>query len=68
MKTVRLIRHKESFEVRESTFFYFDDDPLRGNVRRRVTSEEALKQAKEFARSRDEEKARTTPEDDAGQV
>ena len=54
MKTVRLIRHKESFEVRESTFFYFDDDQVRANVRRRVTSEEALKQAKEFARSRDE--------------
>ena len=32
--TVRLIKHNESYEVRVSTYFYFDDNPGRRPIRR----------------------------------
>jgi hypothetical protein len=36
---VRIIKHQESFEVRVSTFFYFDDNPGRRAVNNRMTPE-----------------------------
>jgi hypothetical protein len=57
--TIRLIRHEAiancgSFEVRfsdgrVSQFFYWDDEPGRRVQPDQFTSEEALKQAREFA-------------------
>jgi hypothetical protein len=49
--TVRIIPHEESFEVRVSTFFYFDNDKSRTAVSGRPDQETAKKQAQEFARS-----------------
>jgi hypothetical protein len=59
--TIRLIRHEAtancgSFEVRfsdgrVSQFFYWDDKPGRRVQPDQLTSEEALKQAREFAQA-----------------
>jgi hypothetical protein len=49
--TVRIIPHEESFEVRVSTYFYFDNDKSRTAVSGRVDQETAKKQAQEFARA-----------------
>lgn len=48
--TVRIIQHEESFEVRVSTFYYFDNDPSRRSINGRVDQETAKVQAQEFAR------------------
>jgi hypothetical protein len=49
--TVRIIPHEESFEVRVSTYFYFDEDAGRRAVSGRIDQESAKKQAQEFARA-----------------
>jgi hypothetical protein len=61
MSTVRLIKHEVipgcgSFEVRfsdgrASRYFYFEDEPGRRLRSEQMTSEEALKDAKSFART-----------------
>jgi hypothetical protein len=51
MKTVKIHKHEESYEVRVSYFFYHDDDPSRRAVSGRDTPEQALEKAKEFARA-----------------
>jgi hypothetical protein len=51
MKTVRIIRHPASYEVRVSQFFYFDDAPGRCSINKRMTSEEAEEAAKALARA-----------------
>jgi hypothetical protein len=38
---VRIFKHEESFEVRVSTFFYFDDHPGRRAITKRMTPEAA---------------------------
>ncbi|KYK44526.1 hypothetical protein A1D31_14095 [Bradyrhizobium liaoningense] len=53
---VRLIQHEESFEVRVSTFVYFDDNPGRRSINGRPSRQDAEHQAKEIARA---ERART---------
>jgi len=47
---VRIIPHEESFEVRVSTWFYFDDDKSRRDVSGRPDRETAKAAAQEFAR------------------
>jgi phosphomannomutase len=47
---VRIIKHQESFEVRVSTFFYFDDNLGRRAVKNRMTPEEAEKAARAYAK------------------
>jgi hypothetical protein len=48
---VRIIKHEESFEVRVSTFFYFDDNPGRRSIRiNRMKPEEAEAAAKAYAK------------------
>ena len=49
--TVQIIPHEESFEVRVSAFFYFDNDPGRRAVSGREDQETAKAKAQEFARS-----------------
>lgn len=49
--TVRIIPHEESFEVRVSTYFYFDNDASRRAVSGRDDQETAKGKAQEFARS-----------------
>ncbi|MHB0785602.1 hypothetical protein [Bradyrhizobium sp. 5.13L] len=56
---VRLIPHEESFEVRVSTFVYFDDNPGRRSINGRPSRQDAEEQAKEIARA---ERARMTAE------
>ena len=48
---VRLIPHEESFEVRVSTFVYFDNDPGRRSINGRPSRHDAEEQAKEIARA-----------------
>jgi hypothetical protein len=48
--TVRLIKQEESYEVRVSTFFYFDDNAGRRSINKRPTPEAALEQARAFAK------------------
>jgi hypothetical protein len=48
--TVRLIKHQESYEVRLSTFFYFDDNLSRRSVSLRASPQEALEDAIRYAR------------------
>lgn len=55
---VRLIKHAESYEVRVSTFIYYDDDPGRRSINGRPSSENAQERAKQIARA---ERARTKP-------
>jgi hypothetical protein len=47
---VRIIKHQESFEVRVSTFFYFDDNPGRRAVNNRMMPEEDEKAARAYAK------------------
>jgi hypothetical protein len=47
---VRIIKHEESFEVRVSTFFYFDDHPGRRSITRRTKPEEAEAAARAYAK------------------
>jgi hypothetical protein len=47
---VRIIKHEESFEVRVSTFFYFDDNPGRRAINNRMTPEAAEQAAKAYAK------------------
>jgi hypothetical protein len=49
-RTVRIIRHDESFEVRVSTYFYFTADKSRRDVTKRPTPEQAEEAAKDLAR------------------
>lgn len=49
-RAVRLIQHDESFEVRVSTFVYFDDVAGRRAITGRPTREQALQKATEIAR------------------
>jgi hypothetical protein len=44
------MKHEESFEVRVSTFFYFDDHPGRRSMTNRMTSEAAEAAAKAYAK------------------
>ncbi len=48
---VRLIKHAESYEVRVSRYFYFDDDKGRRAITDRMSSAEAEEAAKAFARA-----------------
>jgi hypothetical protein len=47
---VRIIKHEESFEVRVSTFFYFDDNPSRRAISNRMTPEAAEQAARAYAK------------------
>ena len=47
---VRIIKHQESFEVRVSTFFYFDDNPGRRAGNNRMTPEAAKEAARAYAK------------------
>jgi hypothetical protein len=49
---VRIFKHEESFEVRVSTFFYFDDNPGRPAINKRMKSEAAEQAAKAYAKVR----------------
>ena len=51
MKTVRVIKHAESYEVRTSRFFYFDDNPGRRSINNRMSPEQAEDEAKKRART-----------------
>lgn len=51
MKTVKIHRHDESYEVRISVFFYHDHDASRRAVSGRDTPEQALEKAKALARA-----------------
>ena len=53
---VRLIKHAESYEVRVSTFIYYDEDPGRRSINGRPSPENAEERAKQIARA---ERART---------
>lgn len=54
--TIRLIKHRESYEVRladgrTSVYFYYDDeDPIRRVLMGRMTGKEAEEAARAFAR------------------
>jgi hypothetical protein len=47
---VRIIKHEESFEVRVSTFFHFDDNPGRRAINKRMKSEAAEAAARAYAK------------------
>jgi hypothetical protein len=47
---VRIFKHEESFEVRVSTFFYFDDDPGGRSITKRMKPEEAEAAARAYAK------------------
>jgi hypothetical protein len=47
---VRIFKHEESFEVRVSTFFYFDDNPVRRATNKRMKSEAAEAAARVYAK------------------
>ena len=49
--TVRLIPHEESFEVRISRYFYFDDNAGRRSINGRPDRKAAQSAAQAFARS-----------------
>ncbi|WP_315721602.1 MULTISPECIES: hypothetical protein [unclassified Bradyrhizobium] len=53
--TVRLIRHAESYEVRVSRFYYFDDNPGRATITGRPAPDTALAAAHAFARAQRKE-------------
>ncbi|MGJ5032287.1 hypothetical protein ACQR1I_35995 [Bradyrhizobium sp. HKCCYLS2038] len=48
---VRLIKHEESYEVRVSTFIYFDENEGRRAITGRLSPEAAEEQAKQLARA-----------------
>jgi hypothetical protein len=54
--TVRLIKHAESYEVRVSHYFYFDDNPGRRSINQRMAPEEAEAAAKALARAEREKR------------
>jgi len=56
--TVRLIKHEESYEVRVSTFIYYDDNAGRRSITGRLSEKQALEQAKMIARA---ERAKARP-------
>ena len=47
---IRIIKHAESYEVRVSRFFYFDDNPGRRSINNRMSPKEAEEAAKALAR------------------
>jgi hypothetical protein len=47
---VRIFKHEESFEVRVSTFFYFDDNPVQQAINKRMKSEAAEAAARAYAK------------------
>jgi hypothetical protein len=47
---IRIIRHEESIEVRVSRFFFFDENPGRRSITKRLTRLEAEAAAKATAR------------------
>jgi hypothetical protein len=47
---VRIIKHEESFEVRVSTFFNFDENPGRRAINKRMKSEAAEAAARAYAK------------------
>lgn len=50
--TVRLIKHgTSSYEVRTSTWFYFDDNPGRRAISGHAAPEDALRAAQRLART-----------------
>lgn len=54
MAEVKLIRHKESYEVRladgtSKYWYYDDDDPIRRTLMHRTTSKQAIQDAKTYA-------------------
>jgi hypothetical protein len=52
MRTVvRIIKHAESYEVRVSRFFYFDDNPGRRSINNRMLPKEAENGAQALART-----------------
>jgi hypothetical protein len=48
---VSIFKHEESFEVRVSTFFYFDDNPVRRAINKRMKPEEAEAAARAYAKA-----------------
>jgi hypothetical protein len=48
---IRIIKHAESYEVRTSRFFYFDDNPGRRSISNRMSPKEAEEAAKALART-----------------
>ena len=48
---IRIIKHAESYEVRTSRFFYFDDNPGRRSINNRMSPKEAEEAAKALART-----------------
>jgi hypothetical protein len=46
MAIIRIIPHETSLEVRISRFFYFDENPGRRSINRRMTRDEAEEAAK----------------------
>jgi hypothetical protein len=50
--TVRLIKHEESYEVRVSTFFHFDDNAGRRSINNRPSPEQTLQEARAFAKQK----------------
>ena len=48
---IRIIKHAESYEVRVSRFFYFDDNPGRRSINNRMSPEQAEDEAKKRART-----------------
>jgi hypothetical protein len=49
-RIVRLIRHEESFEVRISHFYYFDENAGRRSITQRMTPEQAEQEATAHAK------------------
>lgn len=49
-RVVRLIQHEESFEVRVSTYVYYDDVAGRRAINGRLTKDQALEEATRIAR------------------
>ena len=47
---VRIIKHEESFEVRVSTFFFFDDHSGRRSITKHMKPEEAKAAARAYAK------------------
>jgi hypothetical protein len=48
---VRLIKHDESYEVRVSSYFYFDTINSRRAITKRPSQDEAVAEAMAFART-----------------
>ncbi|MGW9332752.1 hypothetical protein [Bosea sp. NPDC055594] len=70
---LRLYQYQESFGIQDAEgysvcYLYFDDDPKRRIVTKRMTKAEAEIVAKQIARALTDnaEKAAATPEDDGG--